>query len=228
MDAQTDTLKDIKLHQDITYILEPFFPEAFINVLYNHMKSNQEDLYTHVYLRDSLFVAQRLIKADERFTHHEQALIYAIVALLESGRPLTKDYPYDASPGVAWMFLRLYARECFNRDELRFITQSCKPLKPQTLKPNQWVRLQLVVHNTQRLTDVVNQRFSKLFEQFRYDHDRLIKPDQLVAGFLAHYGPKGNLWGAISESAKQLFAVEIASFKRDVTSTIGDYLSQRS
>lgn len=221
MDAQTKTFREIKLHQDITLVLEPYFPQPFINVVFNHMKNNTEDEYNHVYLRDSLFVAQRLMKQETTFTEHDKALVYAIVALLETGHPLTKDYPYDASPGVAWMFLRLYAHEVFNREELRFITQSCRPLKPQTLKPTGWVRLQLVVHNTQRLTDVVNLRYEKLYRTFLDDHDKLTPSEALDDLFLAHYGPSGNLWAAVSESAKQLFAAEIALFKRDLKLAIG-------
>jgi len=223
MEAQTKTLRDIKLHQDITLVLEPYLPENFINAVFNHMKNNEEDLYDHTYLRDSLFVAQRLINAEKAISEHDKRLVYAIIALMETGHPLTRDYPYEASPGVGWMYLRLYANTVFNREEERFITQSCRPLKPQTLKPSVRLRVQLIVHNTQRLTDVVNQRYEKLYKTFVEDHNRLASPEDIKRLFLEHYGRGGNLWRTVSDSAMAVFATDIDLFKREVGSAIGDH-----
>lgn len=220
------TLKDIKLRQDITVILSPYFSDGFINAVHHHMKNNDQDGYDHEYLRNSLKVAEAIMRNQgEELSEQDQRLVYAIVALFESGHPLTSLYAYDASPGVAWMFLRLYAYNLFTHDELRFITQSCKPLNPQSLRPSARTRLQLVVHNTKRLTDVVNQNYEKIYDEFLEHHYKGITLIEVQKLFMAHYGPTGNLWETISDSAKGIFASEISLFKRKIKTVIGNQTS---
>lgn len=215
------TLKDIQLQKDVELVLGPYFPDGFINAVIRHMKKNDEDRYDLEYLRNSLRVAERLIK-EEELTEHDKRLVYAIVALFETGHPLTSLFPYDASPGVAWMFLRLYANDSFSKDELRFITRSCKPLNPQSLRPSIQTRLQLVVHNTKRLTDIVNQEYQKIYEEFALHHLHGITLSKFDELFMSHYGPAGNIWETISYSAKDIFASEISLFKRKIKTVIGN------
>lgn len=218
------TLKDITLRREIEEILSPHFREGFIDTVFKHMKGNDEDDYDHKYLRDSLKVAEALIHNEAtQFTEHDKSVVYAIVALFETGHPLTSLYPYDASPGVAWMFLRLYAHSSFSKEELRFITQSCKPLNPQSLRPSSRTRLQLVVHNTKRLTDVVSQNYQKIYDEFLERHYRGTSLAEVQKLFMDYYGPTGNLWETISDSAKGVFASEISLFKRKVKSVIGNH-----
>lgn len=207
----------MKLRQDITLVLGPYFPDGFINAVHHHMKCNDQDSYDHEYLRNSLKVAEAIM-SNERgdLSEHDQRLVYAIVALFESGHPLTSLYAYDASPGVAWMFLRLYAYNLFTHEELRFITQSCKPLSPQSLRPSARTRLQLVVHNTKRLTDIVHQNYAKIYKEFTRHHGDGTTTEQLNKLFMDYYGPTGNIWGTISDSAKDIFASEIFLFKRKI------------
>lgn len=69
MEAETHTLKDLKIHREITNVIGPYLPNSFINAIFNHMKNNKEDLYDHVYLKDSLTVADKLIHQSGDFTH---------------------------------------------------------------------------------------------------------------------------------------------------------------
>jgi len=221
-----NTLRDMTLCREIHEILSPYFREGFINVVIQHMRSNDEDDYDHKYLRDSLKVAEALINNEAtQFSEHDKSLVYAIVALFETGHPLTSLYPYDASPGVAWMFLRLHAHQVFSKEEQRFITQSCKPLNPQSLRPSFRTRLQLVVHNTKRLTDVVNQNYQKVYDEFLERHYRGTSLEEVQNLFMDYYGPTGNLWETISDSAKGVFASEISLFKRKIKSVLGSHSS---
>lgn len=222
MEAHLPTLKDMRLHQDIVNILGNRFPDVLVTAVFTHMQKNDEDLYNHQYLRDSLSVANRLIDHDGNFTEHDKTLAFAIVLLMETGHPLTRDYPYDAAPGMGWYYLRMHARSLFNRDELRFITQSLRPLKPQTLRPSWSTRIQLVVHNTKRLTDIVCQNYNKVYREFVSSHNKLVQSTELDDLFLSYYGHNGSLWDAISDSAKGVFASEISLFKREIISAIGE------
>ena len=224
MEANLVTLKDIKLYEDIKGILANRLPDDFVASVFNHMQRNNEDLFNHQYLRDSLWTAQRLI-AHDNFTEHEQTLIYAVVMLLESGHPLTRDYPYEASPGVGWLYLRTYTADLFSRDELHFITSSCKPLKPQTLRPSWSTRIQLVIHNTKRLTDIVCQNYNKVYREFVSSRNKLVPSTEMDKLFLEYYGHGGNIWGSISDSAKAVFSLEISLFKREIHTAIGERLN---
>lgn len=223
MDANTETLKDIKLLEGIKDILGDRFPEAFVHKVFNHMKGNQEDRYDHQYLKDSLLVASKLMRRTGDFSEHERTLVFAVVLLMESGHPSTAQYPYEAAPGTAWYFLRMYANGLFNKDEERFITQSCKPIKPATIRLNTFTPLQVVIYQTHKLTDIVSQNYRKLYEQFVADHNKLLKGKQLNDLFWQIYGPQGNIWEAISDTAKGIFASEIALFKKEVGSVIEDH-----
>ncbi|MNM18519.1 hypothetical protein D3C81_288120 [compost metagenome] len=223
MNANTETLKDIKLLDSINEILGGRFPERFVHAVYNHMKANTEDAYDHQYLRDSLHVANFLMRRTAEFDEHERNMAYAVIMLIEIGHPITSHYPYEASPGTAWYFLRMYANGMFNKEEERFITQSCKPLKPTTVRLNSYTKIQSVVYNTQKVTDIVSQNYQKIYNTFVDSHNKLMGRKELNDLFWSTYGPQGNIWEAISDSAKGIFASEIALFKREVGSVIEEH-----
>lgn len=220
MVSRPDTLRDMKVYQDIHTVLSDYFPERFVSIICDHMRGNEEDSYDHEYLRDSLFVMQRLIGNSGGLELADIKLLYGIVALMESGRPYTRDKPYELSPGISWVFLRLYAPEVFDREDLAFISKSCKPLMPQTLRPSHRVQLQLLVHNTKQLTNVVNFKYQKLYDNFTGGKTRRNPDDNMHELFLEYYGPNGNVWPAISESAKLVFNAEISKFKREVQAAV--------
>lgn len=220
MASRPDTLKDMKVYQDIRSVLSPYFPERFISIICDHMRNNEEDSFDHEYLRDSLLVMRRLIAFTDDLEPDDIKLLYAIMTLMESGRPYTRDKPYELSPGVSWVFLRLYAPEVFSRDDLAFISKSCKPLMPQTLRPNHHVKLQLLVHNTKQLTNVVNFKYQRLYDNFTGGKSRRNPDDNMHELFLEYYGPNGNVWPAISDSAKGIFSTEVSKFKREVTAAV--------
>lgn len=222
MDARTESLKDIKVLDGIKRELGERFPEPFVHAVFNHLKANREDAYDHSYLLDSLSVANTLMRRQSEFTEDERRLVLAIVMLVESGHPVTSLYPYDVAPGVAWYFLRTYANGLFNREEEHFISQNCRPVRPLALRLNPNTRVQLVVGNTKKLTDIVNQNYKKIYDEFVLNHNRLAQGEKLKELFWDTYGPKGNIWEAISDSAKGIFASEIALFKREVGSIIED------
>lgn len=216
MASRPDTLKDMKVYKDIHGILSDYFPERFIATICDHMRGNEEDSFDHEYLRDSLFVLKRLITATGDLGPDDVKVLYGIMTLIESGRPYTKDKPYELSPGVSWVFLRLYAPEVFDREDLTFISKSCKPLMPQTLRPSHRVQLQLLIHNTKQLTNVVNFKYERLYDNFTGGRSRRNPSDNMHELFLEYYGPNGNVWPAISDSAKRIFSAEVSKFKREV------------
>lgn len=220
MVSRPDTLRDMKVYQDIHTVLSDYFPKRFVSIICDHMRGNEEDSYDHEYLRDSLFVMQRLIGNSGGLELADIKLLYGIVALMESGRPYTRDKPYELSPGISWVFLRLHAPEVFDREDLAFISKSCKPLMPQTLRPSHRVQLQLLVHNTKQLTNVVNFKYQKLYDNFTGGKTRRNPDDNMHELFLEYYGPNGNVWSAISESAKLVFNAEISKFKREVQAAV--------
>lgn len=220
MANRPDTLKDMKVYQDIRSVLSDHFPDRFISAIYDHMRDNEEDTFDHEYLRDSLFVMRRLISFTDDLEPDDPKLLYCVMALMESGRPYTRDKPYELSPGVSWVFLRLYAPEVFNRDDLAFISKSCKPIMPQTLRPSHRVKLQLLVHNTKQLTNVVNFKYQRLYDSFTGGTTRRNPNDNMHELFLEYYGPNGNIWPAISDSAKRIFSIEVSKFKREVEAAI--------
>lgn len=220
MVSRPDTLRDMKVFKDIHGVLSNYFPERFISIVFDHMRGNEEDSYDHEYLRDSLLVMQRLIGNSGGLEPTDVKLLYGIVTLMESGRPYTRDKPYELSPGISWVFLRLYAPEVFDREDLAFISKSCKPLMPQTLRPSHRVQLQLLVHNTKQLTNVVNFKYQKLYDNFTGGKTRRNPDDNMHELFLEYYGPNGNVWPAISESAKLVFHTEISKFKREVQAAV--------
>jgi len=214
------TLKDIKVYQDIHNILSAYFPERFIAVVYDHMRENPYNSFDHEYLRNSLKVLDRLIDQTSGLEKTDCKLLYAIMSLTETGRPFTTEKPYELSPGISWLFLKIYAPEMFSHDELCFISRSCKPLMPQSLRPSPQVRLQLLVHNTRLLTNVVNFKYQELYDIFRGGVQQKERADKDLQEFLDYYGPQGNLWPAISGSAKRTFSYEVAKFKREVTTAV--------
>jgi len=220
MVSRPDTLRDMKVFKDIHGVLSDYFPERFISIVFDHMRGNEEDSYDHEYLRDSLFVMQRLIGNSGGLELGDVKLLYGIVTLMEAGRPYTRDKPYELSPGISWVFLRLYAPEAFDREDLAFISKSCKPLMPQTLRPSHRVQLQLLVHNTKQLTNVVNFKYQKLYDNFTGGKIRRNPDDNMHELFLEYYGPNGNVWPAISGSAKLVFNAEISKFKREMPAAV--------
>lgn len=220
MKPRPRTLKDIKVYQDISVVLNRFVPERFISILYDHMRANQEDAFNHVYLRNSLFVMRKLISNTRGLSLSDLKLLYCTVALIEAGRPLTKDKPYELSPGVSWLFLDLYAKGRFTKDELSFISKNAKPLKPQTLRPSHQVVLQLLIHNTKQLTDVVTYQYQKLYDIFMEGRATQKTDKDPHQQFLDYYGAQGALWEAISDSAKLVYQSEISKFKRELESAV--------
>jgi len=220
MTHRPETLKDLKVYQDIRSVLSDYFPERFISIIYNHMRDNDQDGFDHVYLRDSLFVMRRLIENTDDLEDGDPKLLYCIIALIEAGRPYTSEKPYELSPGISWVFLRLYAPDVFNREELTFISKSCKPLMPHSLRPSHRVKLQLMVHNTKRLTHIVNLKYKELYIDFMGGTHRPKENNNMHELFLEYYGPKGNIWATISDSAKRIFSTEVAKFKREVEAAV--------
>lgn len=220
MASRPDTLKDMKVYQDIRTVLSDYFPERFITVICDHMRNNEEDSFDHEYLRDSLFVLRRLIENTEDLEPDDPKLLYGIMTLMEAGRPYTREKPYELSPGISWVFLRLYAPEVFSREDLAFISKSCKPLMPGSLRPSHRVKLQLLVHNTKHLTNVVHFKYQRLYDNFTGGRTRRNPDDNMDELFLEYYGPNGNVWPAISDSAKRIFSTEVGKFKREVEAAI--------
>jgi len=220
MVSRPNTLKDMKVYQDICSVLSEYFPERFVSAVYEHMRDNEEDTFNHEYLKDSLFVMRRLIDQTDDLSTEDLKLLYGITALIESGHPYTREKPYELSPGISWVFLRLYAPDVFSRDDLTFISKSCKPLMPHSLRPSHRVKLQLLVHNTKHLTNVVNFKYERLFDNFTGGSSRRDPNDNLPQLFLEYYGPNGNVWPAISDSAKRIFSTEVAKFKREVEAAV--------
>lgn len=220
MSNRPDTLKDMRVFKDIHGVLSAYFPDRFISAIYEHMRENEEDSFNHEYLRDSLLVMQRLIESTDDLEPDDPKLLYCIITMMESGRPYTKDKPYELSPGISWVFLRLYAPEVFGRDDLAFISKSCKPLMPGSLRPSHRVKLQLLVHNTKYLTNVVNFKYERLYDNFTGGKTRRNPDDNMFELFLEYYGPNGNVWPAISDSAKRIFSAEVSKFKREVEAAV--------
>lgn len=220
MVSRPDTLKDMKVYQDIRNVLSDYFPDRFISNIYDHMRGNEEDTFDHEYLRDSLFVMRRLIENTHDLEPSDIKLLYCVITMMESGRPYTRDKPYELSPGISWVFLRLYAPEVFSRDDLAFISKSCKPIMPQTLRPSHRVQLQLLIHNTKQLTNVVNFKYERLYDNFTGGKTRRNPEDNMHELFLEYYGPNGNVWPAISDSAKRIFSAEVSKFKREVKAAV--------
>ena len=220
MKPRPRTLKDIKVYQDIHSVLSRFVPDRFIAVLYEHMRDNKEDGFNHVYLRNSLMVVRKLIANTRGLNLNDLKLLYCTVALIESGRPLSKDKPYELSPGVSWLLLELHAKGRFSKDELSFISKNAKPLKPQTLRPSHHVVLQLLIHNTKQLTDVVNYQYQKLYDIFMEGRATQKTDKDPHQQFLDYYGAQGALWEAISDSAKLVYQSEISKFKRELESAV--------
>ncbi len=220
MTFRPKTLKDIKVYQDIHSVLSRFFPDRFIIAVYEHMRNNKEDRFDHVYLRDSLFVVRKLIANTRGLDLNDLKLAYGVISLIEAGRPFSKEKAYELSPGVSWTFLRLYASNVFGREELDFISKACKPLRPQSLRPSHTVTIQLLIHNTKHLTDVVNFRYQKLYEQFMEGRDPSTGEKDLHTRFLEYYGKDGLLWPSISDSAKMVYHGEISKFKRELETAV--------
>lgn len=216
MEADAKTLGEIKLLSDIKLILGGRIPTDLVHKVFNHLKHNHQDGYDHYYLLDSLNVAKRLIDHQDNLTEHDVLLIYTIILLLETGRPITKRHPYEVSPGVGWMFLRYYADGIFTPEDERFISQSCRPIKADTIRMSSYTFVELVIHTTKRLTDVVNQKYQKLYDEFAVLTGLSPCSKKLNKAFLEEYGPKGNLWDGFTTSTKDIFALEISNFKKKV------------
>lgn len=206
--------------KDVHGVLSTYFPDRFISAVYDHMRDNDEDSFNHEYLRDSLFVMRRLIECTDDLEPDDPKLLYGIMALMEAGHPYTRDKPYELSPGISWVFLRLYAPEVFSREDLAFISKTCKPLMPQSLRPSHRVKLQLMVHNTKHLTNVVHFKYQRLYDNFTGGKTRRNPDDNMHELFLEYYGPNGNVWSAISDSAKRIFSTEVGKFKREVEAAV--------
>lgn len=220
MANRPDTLKDMRVYQDIHSVLSEHFPDRFVQAVYDHMRDNEEDSFNHEYLRDSLFTMRRLIDNTDDLEPDDLKLLYCIITLIESGHPYTREKPYELSPGISWVFLRLYAPDVFSREDLTFISKSCKPLMPHSLRPSHRVKLQLLVHNTKHLTNVVHFKYQRLYDNFTGGANRRNPNDNLHELFLEYYGPNGNVWPAISDSAKRIFSTEVSKFKREVEAAV--------
>jgi len=220
MTIEMVTLKDTELLESVKAIVKGRLPTLFVEAVFTHMKNNKEDEYDHKYLKDSLFVANLLMRRAAEFDEHERKVVFALVMLLEIGHPITSVYPYDAAPGVAWYFLRTYADGVFSTDDERFITQNCRPQRTSSLRLNTFIKMQLVASNTKKLTDIVGQNYEKVYNEFVRNHNRLATGKKLDELFWSIYGPTGNLWGGISDAAKGIFASEISLFKKNLNSTL--------
>lgn len=224
MDAIINTLRDIRTHKDILDILHGHLPLSFINAVFNHMQSNQEDNYDHIYLKNYLKVVDRIIKAGT-FEVHDKRLCYALACLMEAGRPLTKDYPYEVVMGVAWGLLRGYASELFDADDIYFISKSCKPVTPVSLRPSVNTRIILVCYEASHLAQVVGQNHRLLYLNFISKESPYATSAELDKKFLERYGEDGTLWDLVSDETLELFESEISVFKNDLTKVVSDYTS---
>jgi hypothetical protein len=215
--------KDFNAFSELLAITGPYLPMNFIIAIFQHLRECKQGDYDHIFLINAIRLTRRLsIKQD--LTQDELAIAYAIIFLMETGHAYSDDFPYEVSPGLTYSFLKQHALGFFNPVDERFISRSCRPVYPHSMKLSDRTRITILVHNVRTLTDVVYPNPAKLVTVFvkankdpsAVDNDEPINIEEWVGAlaekFTARYGYKGTIWNAVSSGAKEVYREEIHKF----------------
>lgn len=215
--------RDFDAFSELLSVTGPYLPMDFIIEVFQHLRERQRGEYDHIFLLNAIRLTRHLASKQD-LTQDELAITYAIIFLMETGHAYSEDFPYEVSPGLTYQLLNDYAPGFFNKLDMRFISRSCRPVYPHSLKLSDRVRIQILVHNVRNLTDVVYPNPAKLVTEFvkankdpnaaGNDEPMVITDwvDQLAAKFTAHYGYKGAIWNAVSQGAKEVYKEEVHRF----------------
>lgn len=215
--------RDYDTFSELLSITGPYLPMNFIIAVFQHLRQCQRGDYDHVFLLNAIRITRQL-SAKQDLSMDELAITYAIIFLMETGHAYSDDFPYEVSPGLTYPLLKEHAPEFFNRVDVRFISRSCRPVYPHSLKLSDRTRITILVHNVRSLTDVVYPNPAKLVTVFvkankdpsAADNDEPIKIEEwvesLAAKFTERYGYKGTIWNAVSQGAKEVYREEIHRF----------------
>lgn len=215
--------KDFDAFSELLSIVGPYLPMNFIIAVFQQLRQAQQSDYDHHFLVNAIRLARHL-SAQQELTMDELAITYAIILLMETGHEYSDDFPYEVSPGLAYPLLKDHAPGFFNRADTRFISRSCRPAYPHSIRPSERTRVQILVHNVRNLTDVVYPNPAKLvtiFVKANKDPSAADKEegleieawvDSLAAKFTERYGYKGTIWNTVSQSAKEVYGEEIHRF----------------
>lgn len=215
--------KDYDTFSELLSIAGPYLPLNFIVAVFKHMKETRDSGYDQVFLLNAIRITRRLAAIQE-LSQEELSITYAIVFLMEMGHVYSDEFPYEVSPGLTYVFLKEHAPNFFNQVDARFVSRSCRPVYPHSLKLSDRVRITVLVHNVRTLTDVVHPNPAKLVTVFvkankdpsATDNDDPIDIDEWVTGlankFTERYGYKGSVWNAVSQGAKEVYQEEIHRF----------------
>lgn len=215
--------RDFDTFSELLSIVGPYLPLDFIIAAFQHLRSTPVNDFDHVFLLNAIRITRQL-SSKQDLTQHELAITYAIVLLMETGHTYSNDFPYEVSPGLTYPFLKINAPGFFNAVDTRFISRSCRPVYPHSLKLSDRTRITILVHNVRSLVDVVYPNPAKLVTVFvrankdpsAADNDDPLDLEKWVDGlagkFTARYGYKGSIWNAVSQGAKEVYQEEIHKF----------------
>ena len=215
--------KDFETFSELLSITGPYLPMNFVIAAFQHLRQVQMGDYDHVFLLNAIRLTRQLSSRQE-LTQDELSIAYAIVFLMETGHAYSAEFPYEVSPGLTYPFLKQHAPGFFNAVDERFISRSCRPVYPHSMKLSDRTRITILVHNVRTLVDVVYPNPAKLVTVFvkankdpsAVDNDDPIDieewVDSLAAKFTGRYGYKGSIWNAVSQVAKEVYREEIHKF----------------
>lgn len=215
--------RDYDTFSELLSITGPYLPMNFIIAVFQHLRTVQTGDYDHVFLLNAIRITRQLSSRQE-LTQEELAMTYAIVFLMEIGHAYSEEFPYEVSPGLTYPFLKQHAPGFFNSVDERFISRSCRPVYPHSLKLSDRTRITILVHNVRTLTDVVYPNPAKLVTVFvkankdpsAADNEDPINIEEwvnsLAVKFTDRYGYKGSIWNAVSNGAKEVYREEIHKF----------------
>lgn len=219
--SQTDR-RDFDTFSELLSLTGPYLPMNFIIAIFQHLREGSGD-YDHVFLVNAIRTARQL-SARQELTRDELAITYAIIFLMETGHAYSDHLPYEVSSGLSYQFLKRHALDFFDPIDVRFISRTCRPVYPHSMKLSDRTRVQILVHNVRVLTDVVYPNPAKLVTVFvRANKDSSTSDneepigleewvDSLAAKFTERYGYTGSIWKAVSQGAKEVYQEELHRF----------------
>jgi len=211
----------------ILEVCESKLPLDFVVGVFNHMRNNPPG-FDDVWLQRALLTAKEVAQAQDLKPEYE-ALLYAIIMLMETGRTFNGSGHREASSAFALTFINTVAPKYFDDQEIQIICNCCRYTKPFRLGVDSHfvtltdeVRLLTNVRFSDIDTAVVNFVKENKCPPLDVVGENAIDDwlNELSKGFDQLYGHEGEAWGELTNVTREAFGEYILSFKRQAANKI--------
>lgn len=224
MPLSTIHLKELRAFSDLLAHTGQHLPLDFITGMFDFHKKNSKDGEGHYQLVKAIKTVSKLIDP-AIISDQDIALTYAIIFLSNTGEVFSDEVPYEVSAGLTFVLLRKFIPGFFTGADARFISVNCRPIYPQSLKLSLRVKIQLLIHSTRVLTDIVHGGVEKIVRDYVQSDKESLRyldnegpaigewSESLAVKFEKRYGTNGSIWDTLPRSVMEVYYENIQIIK---------------